>query len=483
MADYDDPRRAIEYALAVLGPALARAQETAGVSGRLPSTIESLPEIGLGDQATLNWLRDCVVPAGLPMAQPGHLGWIPTVPSTVGVAAQLVSSVVAPQKWWDHIGNQLEVAAIDWLKQLLGLPAHVVGALVGGGAAATLVCLAAARQHAGERCGIDIAEQGVGALARPRLYVSDASHHVIERAASILGFGRDAVVRIAAAHPGGVDVTALEEAMAADVAAGATPIAIVGTAGDANTGAIDDLDRLGVLARARGVWFHVDGCYGAIGVLDPRLEPRLKPMAAADSLTFDPHKWLGVPVGCGAAFVANGRVLERSLAMGAGPYVARASNRMRAAETPFLHFGDSVISHTIEHSAPARGVAVCAALAARGRSGWASVVSGRLDLARYLADLVEAAPSLQLVAEPVLSICAFRYKPGHLKQTAQLEQVNAAIVRRLHQEGLSTPSLTRVRNILVIRPCFTNPATTRHDVERLVGSVIRLGPLAEAEHV
>lgn len=193
--------------------------------------------------------------------------------------------------------------------------------LVGGGATANLVGIGAARQHAGERLGIDAARDGMVDMPEPRLYATAQSHGVIGRAAGILGVGRTRVRLVDVDGELRPDLDQLRRWLDEDIAAGRTPIAVVANAGDVNAGMVDPLDEMRIVAHERGVWFHVDGAYGALGVLDERVRQRYGDIAAVDSIAVDPHKWLAVPVGCGAACVRDADLLGRAFTVSRGEYV------------------------------------------------------------------------------------------------------------------------------------------------------------------
>lgn len=427
---------------------------------------EELPEVGAGAEAVMRLLRDVVVEHGLRMG-PGFCGWIATAPDVVPVAAHVAATVAAPQRWWVHPGNFLEGQALAWLRTLLGLGAGG-GSFTSGGATANLTALAAARQHAGERRGVDVAADGASGLPGPRVYVTDGAHHVIERGAAVLGLGRRSLCRV-------TGPAALAAAIDADVAAGRTPIAVVATAGDASTGRLDPIAAMAVVARERNVWLHIDGAYGAFGVLDPRVRELYGDLAAADSLAVDPHKWLAVPVGCGAVMVRDADVLERALALSPVPYLEVTRRGEGDPASAFDELGDGRPDHTIEHSAPARGVVVWAALKEIGAAGMRTRVALHLDCARRVAVRAAAEPELELLAEPVLSIVCLRYRPPGVKASGELERVNREVARAVRARGRVIPSTTRVDNKLAIRACFIGPRTTRADADALVDEVLAAG--------
>lgn len=434
---------------------------------------ESLPEKGAGLDAVLDELNEMVIPYGLRNGAPGFSGWITTAPTTSGTAAALAADVAGSQRWWVQPFNFLETVALRWLAELLGLPSSVQGAFTSGGSVANLVALGAARQHAFEREGIDPARDGLPADYRWRLYASSEVHHVVTRAAAILGLGRRSVAVIDVDDHGRIDINQLQQLLESDAKEGVLPIALVATAGTVNTGAIDPISEMADLAESFGTWLHVDGAYGAFGVLDPEVAPLFAGIERAHSVAADPHKWMAVGLGCGSVFVADGDLLGRAFTLEPAEYLEGAM-RPGAVDSPFDHFGEAFHDFQVEQSAPSRGVRVWAVLKEIGAEGIKERVRRHNFFARHLAQRVQEDDHLELLDEPTLSICCFRYRsPGTDGETQ--DALNAEIVRHLRAEGKYVPSTTVVRDALAIRPCYINPRTTLADVDGLADSVREIG--------
>jgi hypothetical protein len=249
---------------------------------------------GLGPLAG-TMARD-VLPYAMGNGHPAFFGWVNSPPSLAGVLASLAAAAMNPSVVsGDHADVHLERTAVRWLAELVGYP-HAPGAglLTSGASAATIVCLAGARGRAAAAAGRDVRRDGLAGGPPLLSYVPTEAHSCVPRAIELLGLGSGSI-RPVPLSCGRLDSDALRVAIAADRAAGGTPALLVGSAGTVNTGAIDPLEPLAEVAAAEGLWFHVDGAYGAFGVLDPAIAARYRGMERADSLTLDPHKWLGVP--------------------------------------------------------------------------------------------------------------------------------------------------------------------------------------------
>ncbi len=428
------------------------------------------PDHGIGADATIQEFIDIVLPNGLRMTSPTSWGWITTGPTTVPTAVAAATMLAAPQRYTITAFNHLEELSLDWLAAICGLGPHMKGVYSSGGSTANLIALGAARQWALEAAGLDPAAAGLD--GRPvALYTSTQAHHTVQRSVAVLGMGRDAVRGIPVDRLQRMDMDALEAALRADRAEGVLPIAVIAAAGTTNTGAIDPLRRAGELAREYGAWFHVDGAYGLPGFLDPRVQPLYDGLELADSAIADPHKWLGAPVGIAATFVRDRAILHRAFTQEPADYLEGAfadddvQVSMDSMGIPYFDFA-------VELSAQPRGVMVWAILRELGVEGMRQRIVDDNDFARQVAARAHEHPRLEVLAEPVLSICGFRYKPA---DGSDPDPVTRQILRRLARETSIVVSSTVVDGSFVLRPCFINARTSRSDVDTFVDTVIRFG--------
>ena len=433
-----------------------------------------LPEEGEGIEAVVRVLEETVIPYGLRNGAPGFSGWVTTAPTVSGTVAGLAGMVAGSQRVWVHPCNFLETQALQWLAALLGLHDDLQGIFVSGGSVASLVGLTAARQWAFEQRNVDPARDGLPAGLRWRLYASSEVHHVVTRAAAVLGLGRRNVVEIPVDDACRIRLDLLRDQLAADAKDDIIPLALVATAGTVNTGAVDPIAEMRELATEFGAWLHVDGAYGLFGVLDPEMAPLFAGLNEADSLAVDPHKWLAAPVGCGAAFVRDRSLLGRAMTLESAEYL-EGSEVTGEVQSPFDNFGDVYHDFGVDQSAPSRGVQVWAILKEIGARGMRERVVRHHGYARHLAERVRQDPRLELVAEPVLSICCFRYRPPEWEEGTRLDELNLAIATRLRAETPYVPSTTKVRDQWVIRPCFINPRTRLEDIDGLADAVRTIG--------
>ena len=405
-------------------------------------------------------VRD-VLPYAMGNGHPGFFGWVNPPPSLAGVLASLTAAAMNPSVVsGDHADVHVERTVVRWLAELVGYP-HAPGAglLTSGGSAATIVCLAGARGRASTAAGHDVRREGLRGGPRLLCYVPFEAHSCVRRAIELLGLGGESIRPVPLSN-GRLDQRALRDAIAADRAAGGTPALLVGSAGTVNTGAIDPLEALADVAAAEGLWFHVDGAYGAFGVLDPAITARYRGMERADSLVLDPHKWLGVPVDAGCALVRRADDLREAFSH-IPPYLRQDAG---AEVGTFAEYG-------MEQTRPFRALRTWATIAARGREGMVDQVVRANALARELAALVDREPSLELAAAPQTSIVAFRAMPAGCTPN-QLEIVNRAIPEAVQARGRSFVTGTVYEGRETVRACILHPGTSEADLATLVAEVL-----------
>lgn len=433
-----------------------------------------LPREGAGIDAVLSDIQEWLIPNGLRNGHPGFSGWVTTSPTTSGTAAALASTVAGSQRVWVHAFNYLESLSLEWLKQLFGFPDSWKGTYTTGGSSANLICLGAARQWAVEQQGFDPSMTGLPEGLKWRIYASSEVHHVVNRAAAILGIGRRNVIGTPVNDVGELDADQLRERIQSDRREGYLPMAIVATAGTVNTGAIDPIRTLRDLATQEQTWLHVDGAYGMFGILDERVAERYDGVAEADSVALDPHKWLAAPVGNGVAMVRDEGLLGRTFTLEPAAYLEGSMEETPDVESPFDSFGEVLHEFNLDQSAPSRGVQVWAILREIGKAGITDRVVRHNEFARHLSERVQEHPLLEQLAPVVLSICCFRFAPPDVP-TDRLNELNRRIMARLRAEGDLVPSSTVLGGRFAIRPCYINPRTRQQDVDLLVERVVAIG--------
>lgn len=436
---------------------------------------QPLPETGIGASRLVTEIQTHLLPNASLIPRPGFSSFITTGACSSALLAALSAMVAAPQRIGVTAFSYLEELSLQWLADMLELPDTMRGIYSSGGSAANIVALGGARQWAFEQIGQDPSRDGVSSPCV--IFASAAAHRTIHRAAAVLGVGRANVVAIDLDENGRMRPDHLLYQLKVHGNTGAIKVAIVANAGSTDSGAIDPLEEIGLIARENNIWFHVDGAYGLPGILDPACKPLFKGLRLADSTCVDAHKWLGAPVGVGATFVRNRDLLQRAFNQGMASYLegtataGRVEHSMDSLGIPYYDFG-------LELSAPCRGVMVWALIREIGREGLAQRVVRHNAMARHVADRAKRDPRLELVLEPALSVCCFRYYDPDI---TDLDDLNRRIHRQLVHRGVNIPSTTTVNGKLVIRPCFIGARTQWPQADALVDEVLDIGQLLATE--
>ncbi len=425
-----------------------------------------LPDNGVTAEEIVAFFEERIQP--YPTFGTGHprgFGWIAGGPDPMAVLGSLLAAALNPNCiGGDQSATYLELAVLRWLKELVGFPTEgSAGLLLGGGTQATLVCLMAARHTAAVAAGWNPRAEGLQRYPTPlALYASEQTHHCVTGAVEVLGLGQHHLRSIASTDDFQLDLAALHAAVQRDREDDLQPFCVVANAGTTNTGAIDPLTAIADFCEREGLWFHVDGSYGAFGRLDPRVASRYCGMERADSLTLDPHKWLSVPYECGCALVRNREQLVATFSVPPPDYLRETLGEVRFTD------------YSMQLSRGFHALKLWMALMSAGRSGLVSLVSRHNALARHLAELIDYAPELERLAPVELSTVCFRAVPPRLRgDDAALDAFNKAVMREVQREGEAFLSGTMLRGCFVLRACVLHSMTTEEDIVALVGAVQR----------
>ncbi len=406
-----------------------------------------------------------IVPYVIGNAHPGFMGWVQGGGTPIGMLAEMLAAGLnANVGGRDQIPVEVERQLVRWMRELFGFPETASGLFVTGSSMANLLGVLVARTAA---LGAGIRNSGLaGDPRRLCAYASAGAHGCISQAMDLSGIGIDALRLIPMNARFEMDLKALQRAIAADRAAGLTPFFIAGTAGTVDVGAVDNLAALADVAQHEGIWFHVDGAYGALAMLAPDIAPRLAGIERADSIALDFHKWAQVQYDAGFILVRDGAMHESTFAAPAA-YLRRDSRGM-AANSPWPCDLGPDLSRSF------KALKTWFTFKVYGAEKLGQVISGTCELARYLQQRIEAEPELELLAPVSLNIVCFRYRCADAAP-ASADRVNADIVVALQESGIAAPSATTIDGRLAIRAAFVNHRTRRSDVDALVKATLAFG--------
>lgn len=399
-----------------------------------------------------------VAPYATGNLHPGFMGWVHGGGTAVGMIAEmLAASLNANLGGRDHMPIEVERQIVEWMRGLFGFPQGASGIFVTGTSMANLMAVLVARTSA---LGALARQHGIGNDgALLTAYASKAAHGCISRAMDIAGFGTDALRKIDVDADHRIDVAALRAQIAIDREVGFKPFLVTASVGTVDIGAIDDLKAIAELCREEGMWFHVDGAFGALAILSPELAPLLDGITLADSIALDFHKWGQVPYDAGFLLVRDGERHRQAFAQPAA-YLSREARGLAAGAVWPCDLGPDL-------SRGFRALKTWFTLKTFGTDRLGAVIARSCALAKYLETRVLAEPRLELLAPVNLNIVCFRYRAD--------DTVNREIVADVQESGLAAPSSTTLNGKLAIRAAIVNHRTAETDIDALVAAVIKFG--------
>lgn len=432
--------------------------------------LEGPPMKAGGAEAAVQDFNDLVLPYPTGNVHPRFWGWAGGAGTPMGMLAELLAGGMnSVSGIFNDAAARVDVQVVDWMKEVMGFPENASGVTTSGGSVANLIGIAVGRDA---KAGYDVAKRGIGVESRLVFYASEEVHASVPKAAQVLGLGRDALRMIPVDDEFRIVMPELEAAIARDRQAGLVPFAVVGNAGTINTGAIDPLDELADLAAREGLWFHVDGAFGAMAALSPETRHLVKGMERADSLAFDFHKWLSVQYEVGCVLVRDGEWHRRTFTVPAS-YLKPLPRGTGAQQ-------DSTTLRSLQLSRGFKALKAWMSIKEHGFEKLGRMVSKNVAQARYLESLVDVTPELELLAPVSLNVVCFRFRPDDGAPEA-LDELNQEILMRVQESGLAVPSGRKPGGRFAIAACICNHRSVRADFELLVRETLRHGRAIVAE--
>jgi glutamate/tyrosine decarboxylase-like PLP-dependent enzyme len=425
-----------------------------------------LPREGRGLSAALEDFERFVQPYANGNIHPLFMGWAQGAGTPVGMIAEMLAAGLNSNCGGrNHIALDVERQIAAWMAEAFGFPADASGVFVTGTSIANFLSLLVAREHAlGEK---NVRKNGLKALDEQLVaYASREAHNCVRQAMELAGLGARHL-RLIESSAHAIRLDELERAIKEDRAAGLHPFLVVGTAGSVDTGAIDDLDALADIAEREGLWFHIDGAFGALAALAPALKPLVKGLERADSIAFDFHKWLHVPYDAGFFLVRDPQAHRRAFAANAA-YLTRAPRGLAAGETWPCDLGADL-------SRGFRALKTWFTIEVFGVERLGACIEKSCRLAQRLRAHIEASQTFEMRAPVALNIVCFGVKED---ATGRL---NREIVMELHESGEAAPSLTLLDGAPTIRAAIFNHRTREEDIDAFVGMLERAAQRARAE--
>ena len=414
----------------------------------LPRAPQDLSEV-------LEIFDQSIVPYANGNGHPLFMGWVHGAGTPVGMVAEMLAAGLNSNCGGrNHIALDVERQVVRWAAEMLGFPADSSGLFVTGTSIANFLAVLVARNAA---LGHDIRKKGLQGSPQLVAYSSAQAHGCVIAAIEMAGIGSDNLRLIPVDAEGKLGVDMLKEAVAKDRAAGMRPFFLAGTAGTVNTGAIDDLTALADFARAEKLWLHIDGAFGALCALSPKLKPLIAGLERADSVAFDFHKWAHVPYDAGFLLVRDPEMHRRTFA-GENAYLTRAPSGLAAGEVWPCDLGPDL-------SRGFRALKTWFTLRVFGTDRIAACIEHTCDVAKYLEARLKASKFYEPCAPVALNIVCFSLK------SSKDGEANKRIVMELHNSGAAAPSVTILNGKPVIRCAMVNHRTTMKDIDTFMDAL------------
>jgi aromatic-L-amino-acid decarboxylase len=421
---------------------------------------ERLPLEGTAAEEILEQFARDVSPHAMQVPSPHYFGQFNPTPLAIGVWADaLCSSLNQNAGAWRNgpTSALIESQCIRWLCELIGYKENAFGVLASGGSEANLIALKCAR----DRNEPEIMRTGVGAK-NFTVYTSEQCHYSIEKSLDMLGLGRDSLRKIETDDRFHIRLDNLKAAITKDIGEGRKPVCIVGVAGTTSTGVIDPLPELFDISRDNDCWFHVDAAYGGALAFSDQYKSRLRGIELADSITFDPHKWMFVPFSCGATLVRDGgQVLRNSFDM--SPEYLSEDRGFSDAQYDFFRYGQMGTRRF-------NSLKLWMCFKFMGKSGYSETVERHIELTKYLASRLDQLPDFQRVGEIETAVCCFRYLPETVRAMSGDEQdrIQQSLQQLVEKSGKAFFPSTVLHGRRALRVNINSYLTEQRHVDDLI---------------
>jgi len=391
---------------------------------------------------------------------PRFFAYFAVTGSYAGVIGEMLASAlnVNAMLWRaSPAATELEATVLDWLREMVGLPDEFEGVINDTASVSSLNAIVAAREAA----GLKIREKGMAGrteLPRLRIYTSEEAHSSIEKAAIVLGFGQEGVMKIPTDDNFRMDAGALQNAIRSDLTNAVKPICVIPTIGTTSTTSVDPVKEISEICKEHGIWMHVDAAYGGSAAILPRMRRLFTGWEQADSIVMNPHKWLFTQLDCSALYCKHPEILKQAFSL--------VPEYLRTPET-----GDvtNYMDYGVSLGRRFRALKLWMIIRSMGRKGIADTIGDHIAYAAKLADIIKADTNFQLLAPVPFSTVVFQFRPktlvdgGQMKET-EVNDLNERLLNAVNQTGKAFLSHTKLRGKFGIRMAIGNLKTQWKDV-------------------
>ncbi len=389
-----------------------------------------------------------LIPPGMTHWQhPSFFAFFPANSSPPSVLAEMLTAGMAAQcMLWETspAANELEARMMDWLQEMLGLPAGWRGVIQDSASGATVCAMLAARERARKSASLE----------KQAFYTSAEANSSVHKGARIAGFRLDRIRSIETGAQQQMQAAALAQAIQADRQAGLTPACVVITLGTTGTGAMDPLAEIGEICRREDIYLHVDAAWAGSALMLPEYRHLMEGMEQADSFVFNPHKWMFTNFDCSAHFLKDPESLQRSLSI--NPVYLKNTSVEQITE--YRDFGISLGRRF-------RALKLWFVIRAFGAEGLRGKIRSHIRWARDLAQEIEASQDFELVTGPNLALLTWRYAPRGVAPDLA-DDLNERLIQAINDDGRIYLTRGSVDGRLVIRFSIGQTRTEERHVKK-----------------
>jgi aromatic-L-amino-acid/L-tryptophan decarboxylase len=423
---------------------------------------ESLPLVGTNSIQLLNEVKKKVMDTATGNMGPNMYAYVMAGGNQMSTIADFLMTTINQNaaKW--HLApslTEIEKRVIKWTAEMINYTPNAGGAMVSGGSEANLASLTVARNIFFKKH--DISKNGFFGQKPFTLYCSKETHNSIDKSIALLGIGTNQLRKIDTNDDFTINIEALEKIIIDDIKSGLSPFCIIGNAGTVNTGAIDDLSALSVIAKNHKMWFHVDGAYGGLAASINSLKNLYSGLEYADSIALDFHKWLYQPFEVGCFLVKDWSQLRET-------YFNKAAYLDTELElkSDRLEFNE----HYFQLSRSAKGFKVWMSIKAYGFTKIQEMMQKDIDLTHYLVKLINESTDFELKSASELAIACFRYK-GEITNDKKITEINKNLIPALEVDGRVFITGTKLNDEFVLRACLINHRKQKSSIVYLLETI------------
>lgn len=414
---------------------------------------DQAPEQAESIDAIFKDFQDIIMPGITHWQSPGFFAYFPANSSYPSVLAEMLTATLGAQCMsWDTspAAAELEERMMNWLAQACGLPTSWTGVIQDTASTATLAAILSAREQA---TAWSVNKQGLREAPHYRVYASAETHSSIDKAVKIAGLGSENFVKVPVNDNFELDVDALKKLIEADRAAGLTPLCVVATLGTTGVTAMDPVGAMADLCEKEQLWLHVDAAYAGTALVLPEYQHLVAGLEKADSLVFNPHKWMFTNFDCTAYFVKDAAALVRTFEI--------LPEYLKTKARGVNHYRD----WGIPLGRRFRALKLWFVLRSYGLDGLRARLREHVGYAEWLESQVNAHPNFELLAPRTLTLVCFRYTRSG-KSEAELDELNASLLERLNASGKLYLTHTRIHGKYTLRMVTSGVHMQKEHVEK-----------------